>query len=209
MTSSNSAIKTDTASNEIDLTLPSSEIFPTFSRIVQRDMHKSQLTLQDKKEIRYCLDLLDAIPNKNKDLSFSEQKAFEQKHDVIYLGVFLDNHWFIPTALPDENFNGALVRLSKPNDRPFDVKKALYELWLTTRHQDLTDQDTKAMLNVYFERLKDYRATAVLLVLQEFSESSKWFPSWSEISDRLTIYQGEQFRMFRLLSKIRAKRSAV
>ncbi len=209
MTSSNSAIKTDTASNEIDLTLPSSEIFPTFSRIAHRDMHKSQLTLQDKKEIRYCLDLLDAIPNKNKDLSFSEQKAFEQKHDVIYLGVFLDNHWFIPSALPDENFNGALVRLSKPNDRPFDVKKALYELWLTTRHQDLTDQDTKAMLNVYFERLKDYRATAVLLVLQEFSESSKWFPSWSEISDRLTIYQGEQFRMFRLLSKIRAKRSAV
>lgn len=210
MTSSTSVTKTDTASNQIDLTLPSSEIFPTFSNIAKRDMHKSQMTLQDKKEIRYCLDLLDAKPLKiDGHLTFSEQKDLEYKTHTIYLGLFLKRHWFIPKTLPDENINTALIRLSKPNERPFDVKKGLYELWLVTRHEKLTDQDTKAMLNVYYERLKDYNPNAVLIVLQEFSESSKWFPSWCEISDRLSVYQGEQLRMFRLVSRIRAKRSAL
>ena len=207
MTSSTSAIKTDIVSDQSDLTLPSSETSPTFSNIAKRDMHKSQLSLQDKKEIQYCLNLLDAIALKNGDLSYAEQRDLEDKHSTTYLGLFLDQHWFIPKNLSDENLNTALIRLSKPNDRPFDVKKGLYELWLVTRHEKLTDQDTKAMLNVYYERLKDYRPNAVLLVLQELSESSKWFPSWSELSDRLSIYQGEHLRMFRLLSKIRAKRS--
>ncbi|HBC03348.1 MAG TPA: hypothetical protein DC015_03910 [Aequorivita sp.] len=164
--------------------------------------------MNDKKIIRSCLDLLEAVPSEDREMTFSEQKDFEKTNDTTYLGVFINRHWFIPNNLPDDNLTVTLSQLSKPNERPFDVKKALYELWLVTRHEKRTDQDTKAMLNIYYERLKEYKEGAVLLVLNEFSEGSKWFPSWSEIADRLTTYQGEQGRMFRILSKIRAKRSA-
>lgn len=201
MTSSNSQIVTDLKSRQSAEIQPSSETSRTFSRIAKREEQKLSVIEEQKNLLQYSLNFLGAI--KSEPLSYSEQRVFEQKHGVVYLGKFFNDVYYIPNSTDIDSINSVLANLAPAHNQDYDVRKALYELWLVTRHERMSDDDVKVMLKAYHDRLKDYPPLAVKVVCAELEETSAWFPSWSEISQRLSTEQSEQLRMFRALSKLK------
>lgn len=61
---------------------------------------------------------------------------------------------------------------------------------LTARPKD--GPDPKMMAAAYQKRLAQYPADAVIWALREWPNRSKWFPTWAELSDLLSIRTGSR-----------------
>lgn len=129
-------------------------------------------------------------------------KAFEQDNQVSYLGFFKGANRYVPTAMTVAEIRGIAEQIAHPVQDTGDVRVAIYQLWLTTKHEKMNEQDRDAMLMTYVERCARYPQAAVLSVIETFSETKHFFPSWAEFKAALDEFSGWRASMVSALRRL-------
>lgn len=123
--------------------------------------------------------------------SYADFRGFCIANSVHYLMPFRDGHAFLPVSLPIERLQQARADLARGDPaNAAEIKSALYQLWLMTRHERIADEDRNAKLAIYAKTLCLYDRGAVLLALSELSQSSEWFPPWADLVSRVESHMG-------------------
>jgi len=124
---------------------------------------------------------------------------------MAYLFRAYGSDWFLPQTITADYLQEAARRLK---DEPVDsdvIRRALLELWYSTKHEKMSEQDRNAMILLYAQRLSAHPPKHVALVLNDMSETSTFFPSWSEISARLGNISGERHALINALRRFLIK----
>ena len=129
-------------------------------------------------------------------------KAFERDHKVKYLGYFDGFTQYIPLSVTVAGMTEIVDLLSNPGQNSDQIKNAIYELWLTTKHEKLSEDDRTNLLAIYFTKLKMYPPQSVAFVLRDFGDTSHFFPSWAEIKIVLDQHSGWRNQLIRCLRAV-------
>lgn len=122
--------------------------------------------------------------------SYAQIKELERSQSLLYLGGIKGTVWFAPASVTRHQIGRAIEQLvGQPGDEG-RIRRALYDLWLLTKHERMATEDRDAMLLTYARRLADYPEPTVILALRRIAESYKFFPSWSEISEEIHQING-------------------
>jgi hypothetical protein len=141
-------------------------------------------------------------------MSFSEMKQFEAANRCHYFGFVRGEIWYLPEATtPDQIKFVANAMNTEPADSEF-IRVALYQLWLTTRHEKMPAEDRNAMLTIYVQNLSAYPVNAVRAVLTGMANDAVFFPAWSEINAALTGILGWRGQLLTALRNYATKRKA-
>lgn len=139
-------------------------------------------------------------------MSFADMKAFEADRDCIYLGWVAGEIWYLPNRIARSSVEAVLDMLASPDMDTAFIRAALYELWLTTRHEKMDPADRDAMLMIYVRRLAAYPEDAVRAVLLDLSHNQKFWPTWSEIETKFVNLIGWRAQMVMALRAYAQKR---
>jgi hypothetical protein len=129
-------------------------------------------------------------------------KEFEAEHKVRYLGYFDGYVQYIPLSVTIAVMTEIVEMLQNPSQNSDKIKNAIYELWLTTKHEKLSEDDRTNLLAIYFTKLKMYPPQSVAFVLRDFSDTSHFFPSWAEIKVVLDKHSGWRNQLIRCLRAV-------
>lgn len=141
-------------------------------------------------------------------MSFAETKIFERKHSCQYFGFVRGEVWYLPNATTPEAIKRVADALNpEPADSEF-IRLALYQIWLTTRHEKMPVEDRDAMLTIYVQNLSAYPVNAVRAVLTGMANDALFFPAWSEINAALTGILGWRGQLLTALRNYATKRKA-
>ena len=132
-------------------------------------------------------------------------REYEDANGLQYLGKFNGEVRYIPKSTDESTILGVVDSLKGADCDEGAVRIALYEIWLTTKHEKTSEADRDAMLMVYVKRLTDYPAQAIWLVLSEISQESKFFPAWAEIKERLDALMGWRSELIGALRRVLKK----
>ncbi|MBE3637374.1 hypothetical protein [Mangrovicoccus algicola] len=135
--------------------------------------------------VRSALSSLGAWPS-DEEPTWANIKDIERNSDGMYLCRLHRRSWFVPKAVTKDQVAAAAAALI---DQPADtaaLRVALYQLWLSTKHEKMAEEDRNAMLTIYARNLAIYPAEQVRLVLAEYAEKEKFWPSWAELHTRLS-----------------------
>lgn len=169
-------------------TKPSLEISRPFLSGESLDRLRSQLAAQEAKSLQSLLSSLGAVERPAG--GYEHIKKIEHKDQLIYLGHFNDAVQYLPASLTRQQVIDTVSALTpQPTDSPA-IRAALFEIWLTTKHEKMPPEDRNAMLKIYADRLSVHDPSHVALVLAEISETEIFFPAWAEIQKRLNSLQG-------------------
>lgn len=123
-------------------------------------------------------------------MTFAEMKDFEKVYDVMWLGYINGGHQYLPRSTTRAKVREAVNMLCDEPADSAEIRVALYELWLTTKHEKMNAEDRDAQLAIYCKRLAEHPAEHVRLVLSDLSREAKFFPAWSDIQERLDRIRG-------------------
>lgn len=205
MTSSTSAIQGASRSLSTQSTSPSNETSRLSSTAVRLDQLKLQIETGEKNLLEWALSSLECIEGPSLSGSpYFEVKAFERENKCVHLGFFAGKSTYIPIATLEDAHKvrqvvDALIG-QYMNERI--VRSSLFEIWLTTKHEKMNTDDRDAMLSVYVHRLSDYPEAHIKLVLTEYSQTEKFFPSWAELQSRLDALGGWRAGLLFALRKL-------
>jgi len=129
-------------------------------------------------------------------------KAFERDQKVKYLGYFDGFTQYIPLSVTVAGMTEIVDVLSDPGQNSDQIKNAIYELWLTTKHEKLSEDDRTNLLGIYFTKLKMYPPQSVAYVLRDFGDTAHFFPSWAEIKIVLDQQSGWRNQLIRCLRAV-------
>jgi len=148
-----------------------------------------------------ALSCLRAIEGPNGS-HYADMRAFKQSRQAEYLGHWDGNTFYLTLPL-DQSVIQAVVRelAGFPMDSA-EMRVSLYQLWLTTKHAKMNEDDRDAMLTVYVSKLKGYPKEATSFIIADMTEECPFFPSWSEIRDRLKLYMGWRGDMITALRRL-------
>ena len=76
---------------------------------------------------------------------------------------------------------------------------SLSELKALTRTKSEDMDDIRVVLKAYARKLQDYPRDVTLHVLSTQSDLSEWWPTWSDLRERLEIYTSKRRRMLAAL----------
>lgn len=141
-------------------------------------------------------------------MSFAEIKAFERAHGCLYFGYVMGENWYLPNTTTRSQIVEVASALSPDRQDSEFIRLALYQLWLTTRHEKMPAEDRDAMLQIYVENLLAYPENAVRVVLNNFANTSVFFPAWAEINQALVDILGWRGQLLTHLRNYSAKRKA-
>jgi hypothetical protein len=132
-------------------------------------------------------------------MSYADQRNFERRNNMIYLGSIGGTVRYVPNDILPEQIMYVVDSLSGHPMDSGEMRRALYELFLTTKHKQMTQADRDAMLMIYVERLSAYPSSVVEIVLRNFTSKNPFFPAWSEIEAELRQIMGWRFDMIAAL----------
>lgn len=161
------------------------------------------MTRSESEARRLALSFLGAV--EHKPLSYGDMIEFQKRNNLIYLGAIAGQVFYVPADITTDRIAHVATEL---NGEPMDsaaARLALYELWLTTKHKQMSQADRDAMLMVYVGRLAHYPAHAVQYVLAHMGAKYQFFPSWSEIEDELSDIMGWRFHLITALRNLHRK----
>lgn len=203
MTSSNSPTTTGSNTLPTASTKPSSPISAPYSTPDKLDRLRLIVESNESEARALALSCLEAVDAPT--MSYSDQKAFEAKMNVIYLGYIGGSVRYVPRDITDQRIMQVVSGLSGDPMDSGEMRRALYELFLTTKHKQMTQADRDAMLMIYVERLAAYPAPVVEVVLRNFTSKNPFFPAWSEIEVELRAIMGWRFEMITALRILHRK----
>ena len=140
-------------------------------------------------------------------MTFADQKAFERTQDLLYFYAPSPNGrvLYLPRSTPRSKVMDVVRQIEPvPADRD-KVLPALYALWLSTKHEKMSEEDRNAMLTLYADGLAAYPAEAVDAIVAEMRETQKFWPAWMEIVERLDRITGWRGRIIRALRRLYLK----
>jgi|DEB0MinimDraft_12_1074336.scaffolds.fasta_scaffold16781_3 hypothetical protein len=182
------------------VTGPSSEMQPPSLKLGQADQHRLSLQAHETKQLRSALSFLQCVSAHPKD--FADMKAFEKANSVRYLGFFNGFVQYMPLGITTDQMSLAVDHVQSSTVHSDALKSAIYELWLTTKHEKLSEDDKAALLGIYFNKLKMYPTASVQIVMREFGDKSHFFPSWAEIKTELDTHSGWRIQLVNALRRI-------
>lgn len=181
------------------------EISAPFSVTENPDRFRSVVLRNEYDRVRFCLSLLDCVEGPDSFPSYEAQRAFEIKHMAFWLVFLQGTHWFLPSSTLVYQIDEAAKHLQAPKQDTAELRRALLDLWLTTSHQKLNEDDRDAQIRIYLERLSYYPPQLATLVLHEASQQAKFWPSWAELYEKLETYSDERLRLLQALRIARRK----
>lgn len=188
------------------LTEPSSGPSPLSLLAVDQDKLRLAAKKEEENLHQFALSCLN--PFLASPMSFSEMKAFERQHDCQHFGYVSGEIWYLPNSTVPEQIKRVADALNpEPADSEF-IRMALYQLWLTTRHERMPAQDRDAMLTIYVQNLSAYPVNAVRSVLMSFANNAVFFPAWAEVNQALTDILGWRGQLLTHLRNYAMKRKA-
>lgn len=170
---------------------------------VQPDQLRLQAERAEAGLLHSALSSLGAVPHP--PLNYDDMRALEARDGLIYLGAISEptTVYYLPRDADLTARMKDVVQSIAPV--PIDTgeaRLALYELWLTTRHERLSTEDRDAQLILYAKRLADYPAEHSELVLGELAQTAVWFPPWADIRARLDALSGWRARLTAALRRV-------
>lgn len=187
-------------------TWPSSAISQHFWIDGKLDKLRFQVIRTETERVRSALSFLGAVATAG-NKTFAEMRAFGADNSLLYLGYFDEAVQYLADDIPRQRILDAAAMLQDPVDGSGKTRAALYELWLTTKHEKTSIEDRDSMLMVYANRLSQYPAGAVMVVLGALSTSSMWLPAWSEIHTRINALTGGRAALLTALRLFLSKRT--
>lgn len=157
-----------------------------------------QVIRTEAERVRFALFFLGAIPTAG-NKTYAEMRAFGAANSLLYLGYIDGALRYLPADIPRQRILDAAAMLQDPVEDSGETRAALYELWLTTKHEKTSAVDRDAMLLVYASRLSQYPTETVKVVLGALSTTSMWFPAWSEIHTRINALTGNRVSLLTAL----------
>lgn len=205
MTSSHSAAGKTSGSRRTALTRHSSETSPLSLISTDPSKIRSQIDHRELQVLRSVISSLGLIEGP-RGASYAEIRDFEERTSTSYFGHFDHRVWYVPNDIPLPRIVEAAEELKPVPADTGEMRVALYQLWLTTKHEKLNQDDREAMLTVYTKRLSEYPADFVAYVLSDLSDNCKFFPSWAEIKEPLTGLMGWRSVMLSALRRLHKKK---
>lgn len=147
-------------------------------------------------------------PIQQPSMSYADMIVFQAKHRVRYLGFVRKSVWYLPDDLPDHTIIDFARELMPRATQPDAVKAALNQLYLTTKHARLSDQDRETMLQTYLNGMLAYPDHAIRLALSHLAADNEFFPPWSEVRDSLHAILGWRADLLVALRNFIRKRKA-
>lgn len=92
----------------------------------------------------------------------------------------------------------AMELICSPLSKP-EIVELLAKLKLSTVARDLSTEEWKAQIKIYGQKLYQYPADVVRLVVASFCHSSKFFPTLSELSQDLELFAARRLRWLNFL----------
>lgn len=136
-------------------------------------------------------------------------RAKEAAFKVRFMGKIGEEIWYLPADTSDDTILQAVALVSsEAEDRPA-TRAALYQLWLTTKHEKTAIDDRNDMLAVYARNLAAYPEASVLAVLTKMSGESRWWPAWAEIAAELGALCGWRNQLVTALRNFLQRRKAI
>lgn len=132
---------------------------------------------------------------------------------LAYFGRIDGTDYYVREDVGIEHLRAAarLVRLEIDPETDQRHRAALGRLYTLTTSQKRSEREVGNLLSAYLHKLRHYPADVVEYALGEISDRVKFFPSWSEISERLDPLVGWRHRCFMqlvsLAHKLNLKRS--
>lgn len=151
-----------------------------------------------------CLEPVLAPP-----MSFAEMKQLEAQRDCTFLGMIRGNEiWYLPNKTTPQAVNRVVQKIAPQQHDNEGIRLALYQLWLTTRHEKMPAEDRDDMLRIYVTNLCAYPVFAVRAVLSHFAANAVFFPAWAEINAELQQILGWRARLLSALRTYSLNRKA-
>ncbi|MFD2175671.1 hypothetical protein [Rhodobacter lacus] len=119
-------------------------------------------------------------------MSFGEMKDFERRTETNFLGSMNGEIWYLPNDTPRAAILEAAATLKVPRRDPRPILGALKRLWLSTKHEKMSEADRDELFRAYADRLSSYPEEACASVLISIERTSKFFPAWSDIESALS-----------------------
>lgn len=204
MTSSNSPENKGDQQLPMSVTLYSSKISLQSSQDADLEQLKSQVHLAEEKMLQSVLSYLECLSSPS--FTFGEILSFQSMHKCRSFYVHNGVNYYIPNSISDNRLLEAATALKHNSLDTGEVRRALYEIWLTTKHRKMEEADRDAMLMVYTQKLSHYPKETVVLVLKELSDHAPFFPAWSEIKEKVDEYGGQRLALLNSLRNVYKKR---
>ena len=189
---------------QLPTTNGSSKTSPPSSVPVSQEKLRSRLVIAETDHVRSCLSLLDCVDG-GAFGSYEAQRAFEHTQNAFWLCHLFGSNWFLPNETTLDTIKNVASLLSIQKQDNGIIRRALLELWLTTKKEKTNEEDRDAMIMLYVDRLSQYNADYVALVLRDFSDNALFFPAWSEIRSKLEHTIDDRTKLLHSLRRAHAK----
>jgi hypothetical protein len=123
-------------------------------------------------------------------MTYAETLDHEARTGTRHLMALQGRSVFIPADLPTSTVQHVVSLITPEWHDDGRIRVALYELYLTTKHTKLADEDRNDMVAVYLKRLAAYDRGVTLLVLAEMALTANFWPSWKELQDAIEERSG-------------------
>ena len=104
-----------------------------------------------------------------------------------------------PISAADRAMAISVLDAASAPPRPEEVLKLLYRLKTLTASREQHVEDMRAQAACYAEELMRYPADVVRYVLRTQPQHSKFWPTWSELAERLELHGQRRAKMLRAL----------
>lgn len=133
--------------------------------------------------------------------TYADLIDYELRNNLAYLGRFLGAIWYLPRDIETNTLMSAANLLRHRSEDNAALRLAVYQLWLVTKHEKMSEADRDAMILVYVDRLASYPPAAVQSVLALLATTAKFFPAWSEIDELLGEVVGDRHQLLAALRR--------
>lgn len=178
-------------------TISSSDPSPLSLLAADRDRLNLRAKAEEREIYQFVVSCL--TPVVAQPMTFAEMRVFERERDCTFLGKINGEIWYLPNSTTPEQVQQVTDRISPQQHDSEGIRLAIYQLWLTTRHEKMSPDDRDDMLRIYLTNLCSYPEQAVRAVLNHFAATAIFFPTWAEIDTELQTLFGWRARLITAL----------
>ena len=201
MSSSDTTGKETGFSLQARATPPSSATSQPSSIIVAQGRFRSRMK-EAEDNLRASVIASLGLIKLSRSADYAEQVRVKRETGSAWFGIFDGLDHLIPIDTPDHVLEEAEIRVGGVTDRDPRIMQGLVSLWLTTKHEKLSEADKEDTLKEYDRKLSGYPPHLALAAISD-AASHHFFPSWSQMEENLTAHGGWRISMIFALQRAR------